>query len=128
MWFIRRTKPIWYYFPDIAIAQDHIKNGIEKYRHSKKYILGDAHVRGCYDGKLYIDAALAAIMYATGKEPKRCDLNTPSESYGWAFDDTRDILNALNGLHYNNPFYWNILYGEERNVHIKINKNAKRGI
>lgn len=117
----KRIKPIRHYFPDIVVAQDHIKKGVEKYRHSSKFTFTDSHsiARGQRDGKYYIDAALCAIMYAVGKEPRRSDLNTPSESYGWDFDATRDLLTALSALANNDPTYWNTLYGEQRQVQIK---------
>lgn len=135
----RKIKPIQHYFPDIHTALFNIEMGKNKYRDSKRFVLTDGNPivldiygkivtvpvpRGQLLGKLYIDAALAAIMYATGKEPKWHDLNTPSETYGWSFDDTRDLLSALDALSCGNPRYWNEFYGIEGFVSFKKVKNA----
>lgn len=115
---LNTTKPIRHYFPDIDTAKKMIEKGRQKYRNSTKYVLTESiHIaRGKLLGKLYIDPALAAIMYATGKEPKDYDLNTPAESYGWGFDETRDILNALDGLSRGNEWYWSLYYKKEAQV------------
>jgi hypothetical protein len=47
-----------------------------------------------------------------GREPDSSffmpdEVNMPAESYGWNFDETRDLLSAASGLAENNPFYWN---------------------
>lgn len=109
-----KIKPIRHYFPDIPTALEMIKEGRKKYKNSTKYVLTESLqiARGQLLGKLYIDSALAAIMYATGKEPKDYDLNTPSETYGWNFNDTRDILNALDSLSRGNDYYWRLYYEE----------------
>lgn len=123
----KHIKPIRHYFPDIVIAKDHIKQGIEKYRNSKKFTFTDSRqiARGLREGKYYIDPALCAIMYAVGVEPKMYDLNTPAESYGWNFDETRDLLSALSALYDNDPTYWNMIYGEHRPVQFKTLKRAE---
>jgi hypothetical protein len=121
----RKVRPIRYYFPDIITAQHLIEKGVEKYANSKKYTFApSSRCSGIFqDPKhgtlLYINPALAAIMYATGKEPKRYDMNTPFATYGWDFNETRDLINALDGLSKGNPFYWNMYYGENRVVRLK---------
>lgn len=107
-------KPINKYFPDIPTAIKMIEAGKKKYGHHKIFVLDNDHVRGEMSGKYYIDNALAAIMYATGKEPATHDLNTPSETYGWSFDETRNILNALSALSNNNNYYWHLYYGQSK--------------
>jgi hypothetical protein len=130
-----RIKPIRHYFPDIIIAKDMLKRGVEKYGNHKKYTLVRGHDALCngklffeghplaykddHEGNLYISPGLAAVMYATGKEPKWYDLNTPFNTYRWNFDDTRDLIGALDALYEGDPFYWNLQYGEQRTVHIK---------
>jgi hypothetical protein len=116
-----KIKSIRHYFPDIPTAMHLIAEGKKKYAKHKKFVLTNEKItraRGRFvdaAGKttLYIDPALAAIMYATGKEPKDHDLNTPSETYGWDFNETRDILNALDALSKGDQWYWNLFYGEE---------------
>jgi hypothetical protein len=136
----KKIKPIRHYFPDIVVAKYMIKEGIEKYKNHKRFTLID-NMQTCsgqifYDGhpaqyakrfkgKLFISPAHAAIMYATRKEPKKNDLNTPSETYGWDFNETRDILAALNGLAHANPFYWNLHFGVQREIIIKNVSNAR---
>lgn len=129
-----RIKPIRHYFPDIVIARDMIKAGVEKYKDHKRFTLADdletcsgqiffdghpAEYADRLKGKLFISPAIAAIMYATKKEPKVYDLNTPSETYGWKFDETRDLLSALDSLSGGNPYYWNLHYGIQREVTVK---------
>ena|SRR5687768_10774387 len=115
-----KTKPIRYYFPNIEAALTHIELGKRKYSQSDRFIIisdeDHLHARGMKadGGKYYIDVALAAIMHATGKEPRTYDLNTPAESYGWNFDATRDILSALDALSKGNDYYWNLYYGTEK--------------
>jgi hypothetical protein len=129
-----RTKSIRHYFPDIVIARDMLKRGVEKYSNHKKYTLVDADDALCngklyfeghpiaykdeHGGKLYVSPGLAAVMYATGKEPRWYDLNTPCNTYHWSFDKTRDLINALDALYNGNPFYWNQMYGQERRVSV----------
>lgn len=109
-----RIKSIRHYFPNKEVALQMLAKGKEKYRNSTKYVLTESlHIAtGKLLGKLYIHPGLAAIMYATGKEPKDYDLNTPSETYGWKFDETRDIINALDSLAAGNDYYWNLSYSE----------------
>lgn len=115
------TQPFSYYFPDTRTALDLMEKAIEKYRNHPVFILDNDKARG-YLGKPYIDHALATIMYATGKEPKLTDLNTPM-CYGWTFDETRDILGALGGLSKGDDFYWRITY-EERFRPVVKNKTS----
>ena len=75
--------------------------------------------RDDHEGKLYVSPGLAAVMYATGKEPRWYDLNTPCNTYHWPFDQTRDLIGALDALYEGNDFYWNELYGEQGSVTIK---------
>ena len=129
-----RIKSIRHYFPDIVIAKDMIKRGVEKYTNHKKYTLVDGddalcngklffsghplEYRDVHEGKLYVSPGLAAVMFATGKEPKWADLNTPYITYHWTFDETRDLIGALDALHSGNEFYWNQFYGQENVVGI----------
>jgi len=129
-----RIKSIRHYFPDIVIAQDLLKRGVEKYTNHRKYTLvngGDAlcngklffsghplEYRDVHEGKLYVSPGLAAVMFATRKEPHWFDLNTPYLTYGWTFNDTRDIIGALDALYEGNPWYWNLFYGHENPVSI----------
>lgn len=119
-----RTKPIRHYFPDIIIANDMLKRGVEKYNNHPKYIIiTSKQASVCNwkgDGKLYITPGRAAIMYATGKEPKWYDLNTPSNTYRWDFNETRDLIGALDALYAGNFSYWNLLYGNERTVEVLV--------
>lgn len=112
-----KTKPIRYYFPDIHTARFLLNKGGMEYSQDDRFILDDPRwARGTRDryGRYHIDSALAAIMYATRKEPRMSDLNTPSECYGWTFDETRDILNALHALSDGNEFYWWLLMYQEQ--------------
>lgn len=129
--FMKQAKPISYYFPDTPTAIYYIQEGKRKYAHHPKFTLTESsHIsRGTFvntEGVIthYIDPALAAIMVATGKEPKLYDLNTPAESYGWNFNETRDILNALDSLSRGNSYYWNLYYGDISNVKIVKRKNS----
>lgn len=112
-----RIKPIAHYFPNIPTALTMLAEGKKKYQNDKRFTMDNSKPRGVLEGTAYIDNALAAIMYATGKEPALHDLNTPG-CYGWGFDETRDILNALDALSNNNEWYWNNIYGTEREVKV----------
>lgn len=122
-------KPISYYFPNIPTALTMLSEGRKKYENDKRFVVDNSKPRGKFvdaQGKvtIFIDNALAAIMYATGKEPELHDLNTPG-CYGWDFDSTIDILNALDALSNNCVHYWNLYYGTEREVKIIPEKRLR---
>lgn len=107
-----RTKPIRQLFPNKEVAREMIRKGVQKYKHSTTFVLTDKWPNGKLLGKIYITPALAALMYATGKEPKAVDINTPAQTYGWNYNDTRDLISALEGLAKGNDWYWNNIYGD----------------